>query len=189
MTNDISVLAMQIQDANSEYLGVSRLQLMENAGMAVAQIVANDLGFSELESVLVLCGIGGNGGDGLVAARQLATIKEVRVLILGDIEKSRSPPTRHNWETTKRLFLSLETMIAKQNDMIPQEWFNGKIAIIDGILGTGTKGELREPIKTAVQLTNKAASEGIPIYAIDCPTGVDPQTGETKTDWIKASCT
>ena len=56
MTDSISVLDMQIQDLNSEYLGVSRLQLMENAGMAVAQEVRRDSSFSELESILVLCG-------------------------------------------------------------------------------------------------------------------------------------
>ncbi len=189
MTDDISVLDMQIQDLNSEYLGVSRLQLMENAGMAVAQEVRRDSSFSKLESILVLCGTGGNGGDALVAARQLAHDKKVRILVLGDIEQTRSTPTSHNWETTRRLFLSFEIKIAKQSGSVPVEWFKGNIGIIDGILGTGTKGELREPIKTAVQLSNEAAENGMPVFAIDCPTGVDPQSGETKQDWIRASCT
>ncbi|MHA2233026.1 MAG: NAD(P)H-hydrate dehydratase [Candidatus Hodarchaeales archaeon] len=189
MNDDISVLDMQIQDVNSEYLGVSRLQLMENAGTAVAQTVMRDPGFSTFEAILILCGTGGNGGDGLVAARKLAPSKKIRILILGDIEKTRSAPTRHNWEMTKRMFLSTKIVVAKQKESIPEEWFLGKIVIIDGILGTGITGELREPIRTTIQLANAAKSRDIPIYAIDCPTGVDPQTGETKSDWIQPSYT
>ncbi len=185
----ISILDMQIQDINSEYLGVTRLQLMENAGAAVANHVLSDVQNSKIDHILVLCGTGGNGGDGLVAARHLSRYFNVKVIILGDIEKTKSSPTKHNWNTTKNLSSSLQTVICKQPDSIPSNWFKGDISIIDAILGTGTKGDLREPSKTAVKLANEAKDQGIPIYAIDCPTGVDPSSGERKQFWINATVT
>ena len=65
----VTAREMRAIEMNAEYLGVSKLQLMENAGRAVADTVKERLG---KKKVAVVCGLGGNGGDGFVAARHLA---------------------------------------------------------------------------------------------------------------------
>src|SRR2546421_11026248 len=71
----ISPAEMRVLDRNAQYFGVSILELMENAGKAVADAARSEFGATG-KNVLVLCGTGNNGGDGLVAARHLA--KEAR---------------------------------------------------------------------------------------------------------------
>ena len=61
---------MKALELNSEYFGVSRLQLMENAGKSIADEVSSRFSPEETE-VTIFCGLGGNGGDGFVAARHL----------------------------------------------------------------------------------------------------------------------
>src|SRR2546427_11031009 len=75
----ISPAEMRVLDRNAQYFGLSILELMENAGKAVADVARSEFG-APGKNVLVLCGTGNNGGDGLVAARHLA--KEARVTVL-----------------------------------------------------------------------------------------------------------
>src|SRR2546425_13368636 len=67
----ISPAEMRVLDRNAQYFGVSILELMENAGKALADVARSEFGAAG-KNVLVLCGTGNNGGDGLVAARHLA---------------------------------------------------------------------------------------------------------------------
>src|SRR3989442_9385812 len=64
----ISPAEMRVLDRNAQYFGVSILELMENAGKALADVARSEFGAAG-KNVLVLCGTGNNGGDGLVAAR------------------------------------------------------------------------------------------------------------------------
>src|SRR5947208_2027322 len=75
----ISPLEMRVLDRNAQYFGISTLDLMEAAGKAVAEVARSEFG-AVGKRVLVLCGTGNNGGDGLVAARHLS--KEARVTVL-----------------------------------------------------------------------------------------------------------
>src|SRR2546427_9663836 len=78
----ISPAEMRVLDRNAQYFGVSILELMENAGKAVADAARSEFGATG-KNVLVLCGTGNNGGDGLVAARHLAKEARVPVLLAG----------------------------------------------------------------------------------------------------------
>src|SRR5437660_9892445 len=75
----ISPLEMRVLDRNAQYFGIPTLDLMEAAGKAVAEVARSEFGAAG-KHVLVLCGTGNNGGDGLVAARHLS--KEARVTVL-----------------------------------------------------------------------------------------------------------
>src|SRR2546427_2958734 len=72
----ISPAEMRVLDRNAQYFGVSILELMENAGKAVADAARSEFAAAG-KRVLVLCGTGNNGGEGLVAARPLP--KDARV--------------------------------------------------------------------------------------------------------------
>ena len=78
-----------IEDA-SERLGVSKIELMENAGRAAFDVIMQRYN-SDINSVLVVCGSGNNGGDGLVLARLLGEMDiDVTVLLANDEVKSKS---------------------------------------------------------------------------------------------------
>src|SRR5438445_12115312 len=76
----ISPAEMRVLDRNAQYFGVSIVELMENAGKAAADVARSEFGAAG-KNVLVLCGTGSNGGDGLVAARDPAKDERVTVLL------------------------------------------------------------------------------------------------------------
>jgi NAD(P)H-hydrate epimerase len=61
--------------------------------------------------------------------------------------------------------------------------------IVDALLGTGVKGPLREPIRTAVDVINRARSDGVPVVAVDTPTAVDLSSGEPSDPAVRADLT
>src|SRR3972149_8532149 len=78
----ISSREMRALEVNAEYFGISLLQLMENAGRNVAAEVASR--FPQGQKIAIFCGLGGNGGGGVVAARHLSSMGfEVTVVLAG----------------------------------------------------------------------------------------------------------
>ncbi|MEM3045356.1 MAG: NAD(P)H-hydrate epimerase, partial [Candidatus Bathyarchaeia archaeon] len=93
-------------DLNSEYLGVAPIQLMENAGRAVAEEALKRLGYKG--KAAVFAGLGRNGGDGFVAARHLAGMGfQVQVLLAGSSRLMRDPLALANWNALKAMPLSV----------------------------------------------------------------------------------
>ena len=171
---------MMVTDANCEYLGLSRLCLMEAAGKSLGEEVAKIavFTFSKPVKVLMFTGSGGNGGDAFVAARYLLNRGyDVDIFMLK--ENIHSKEAKTNYEILKnmkprlsRLTLhSLKTLEDINNCNIDED----ESIIVDGILGTGIKGSLQENIKRAIEIINE--SKGLKI-SIDVPSGMDPLTGE-----------
>lgn len=158
----ISSRDMQILDINCEFFGLSRLQLMENAGKAVADEIQKR--FKE-GSIVVFAGLGNNGGDGFVAARHLKGF-DIEVFLLGKSSEIRTDIARKNFEILRRAEFKI-----REIDRIPD--FEADI-VVDAMLGTGVRGELREPFKSAVEVIN---SKDCFVVAVDLPTGLDPDTG------------
>jgi NAD(P)H-hydrate epimerase len=61
--------------------------------------------------------------------------------------------------------------------------------IVDALLGTGVRGPLREPIRTAVEVIERAHRAGIPVVAVDTPTAVDLSSGEPSDPAVRADLT
>ncbi len=181
----ISTLEMRVYETNSVWLGVPLLLLMENAGKEVARVVATKLGGDVYgKEIIVFAGKGGNGGDGLVAARHLAAMgAKVYVLLLYDKLLISSPDTLFNLEIIERMDLNIK--VEKIREPKKLKPYNVDV-LIDAMLGTGVRGELREPIRSAVRIFNE--SNGLKI-AIDVPTGVDPDTGKVSDIAVKADIT
>ncbi len=169
---DIAVL-----DENSEYLGVSRTLLMENAGARVAHVVSEVEGGVEGKKVLVVAGPGNNGGDAFVAARHLAGMgARVAVILLSTPERIRTREARDNWSILERMCMTVERHVAADGRELMElkQLFGSADVIVDGIFGTGIRGEVREPFKTAISLINSSQAR---VYSVDVPSGVDPDTG------------
>ena len=98
MTSEkISTLDMSIADVNSEFLGVKRLILMENAGRGLADLVQELYQKTKRSNIVVFCGRGGNGGDGMVAARHLARYFPVSIYFLGSPKDIKKQSTQTNF--------------------------------------------------------------------------------------------
>jgi NAD(P)H-hydrate epimerase len=153
---------MQIIDINSAYFGVPREVLMENAGKSVVEVLKERLKIKD-KKVLIFCGIGNNGGDGFVCARYLAKEgAKVRVVLLGKEDQIKTKEARKNLAMIKDKIKSIEGLNVDSD------------IIIDAILGTGIKGELREPVKSVVNKINKSNAFKV---SIDVPSGLDTETG------------
>ncbi|MCX8182342.1 MAG: NAD(P)H-hydrate dehydratase [Candidatus Methanomethyliaceae archaeon] len=175
-------------DENAEFLGISRLQLMENAGKGVVEALRKR---KQLEGkrVLILSYTGNKGGDGFVVARHLAYHGAlVDLVILSKPEQISTEEARKNFLIVEKLSHSISLHIAPlPNDLyLLKEKFDKAEIIIDAMLGTGAKGEPKEPIKTALELCNKSKAYKV---AIDVPTGVDSATGTVSRNAFKSDLT
>ena len=98
--SSITSSKMRSVDANCAYLGMSPLQLMENAGAAIAREIMSRPGSGK---VLFVAGRGNNGGDAFVAARHLAQsgAYDVRVILLGHSSLIRTEESKRNYSLLK----------------------------------------------------------------------------------------
>jgi hydroxyethylthiazole kinase-like uncharacterized protein yjeF len=178
----ISSREMRALEVNAEYFGVSLLQLMELAGLNVAQVVAAR--FSKDKKVVIFCGLGGNGGDGFVAARHLlASGFEVSLFLVGRGRDISHEAALKNYAVLQSLQGKVPIIEVTDSSAIPSAKAD---IIIDALLGTGTKGKLKTPIAQVVDYIN--ALSGFKI-AVDTPTGIDSDTGEVLGNAIKANLT
>ncbi|MFX0210450.1 MAG: NAD(P)H-hydrate epimerase, partial [Candidatus Hodarchaeota archaeon] len=92
----ISTLEMSIIDVNSEFLGVNRRILMENAGRGLADLVWEIYQARDRTNTIIFAGKGGNGGDGMVAARHLARYIPVDLYLLGSSKEISKRSTFEN---------------------------------------------------------------------------------------------
>ena len=182
LDDSVTTREMRAVEMNAEYIGVSRLQLMENAGRAVADAVRDRFGAKS--KVAIVCGPGGNGGDGFVAARHLAGAGyEVEVLLLGKPENISSGDALTNWLALKNMTESVEIREIHDSADIPP--LKAPV-IVDALIGTGVKGALSSPFKELVRAIND--SEGFKV-AVDVPTGVESDSGEVHGEAVEADIT
>lgn len=173
---------MRAVEMNSEYLGITKLQLMENAGRAVAEAVMNR--FEEKTKVTIVCGLGGNGGDGFVAARHLAGAGyPVEVILVGKPQNIGSGEAEANWGALSEMTHTVTVRKISDSSEVPD--LGGKV-IVDAIMGTGVRGPLKPPYAQMVAAINDAPGYKI---AVDIPTGMDADTGEAHGGAVKADLT
>jgi ADP-dependent NAD(P)H-hydrate dehydratase / NAD(P)H-hydrate epimerase len=152
---------MRAVDKNAIALGVTELQLMESAGRALGEMARA----ASPARVLVLCGRGNNGGDGMVAARHLQYGIDTDVCYL-DIGK-RSAACEHQLAALKRCRVGLYPFTCRDDLEVLKSRFAKADVIIDALLGIGAYGELQEPLKTCVNMANASQAK---IIAADVPT-------------------
>lgn len=148
--------------------GISKLQLMENAGKGIYNTLKEKFSNLKDKRILIISHHGNNGGDGFVAARHLCEEIETDVLFIGDETKFKEEG-KINF---KRIEENNKIQLLIDSEQVN---FNDYDIIIDSILGTGVSGELREPINSIIGLINESTAFKV---AIDVPTGINPDTGE-----------
>jgi NAD(P)H-hydrate epimerase len=190
----IGAEAMRGADTRAQALGVSEDRLMEQAGTAVAAAVralAVDTERWGKGPLVILCGPGNNGGDGYVAARRLALHGgRVVVAIIAAEARPTNLASARNWDRIARDpgIVKVHAPVARDVAVFGQGIEKAAV-IVDALLGTGVRGPLREPIRTAVELIERAHRSGVPVVAVDTPTAVDLSSGEPSDPAIRADLT
>ncbi len=173
-----------------EKYGVPSHSLMEIAGHKLFDEICKVR--PEPEKVLVLLGRGNNGGDGLVIAR-LFILKKINtsILLTEDVEKC-TPDFRKNFEILKNVssefpFLEILKYDPSDTELLRLE-ANESDLIIDALLGTGMKSDLKPPYSTLIPFINSLNLKE-KIVAVDIPSGLNADTGSPLPDAVKSSLT
>ena len=189
----LSAEAMRAADAFTiDTYGIPGFTLMESAGRVATSRIAERYGPFGDQPVVILCGKGNNGGDGLMVARQLlARGARVVVINLYPDDALRDDPARNlrllqQWAEragSDRLDLvSFEAMDAFAGAMAGLQ----PALFVDAMLGTGLTSALREPIRSVVEWLNARSA---PTVALDMPTGLHSDTGAVLGAAVAADCT
>ena len=178
---EITVDQMYQIENNGHAMGFLKKFMMENAGAAAVRRLVEKIGNIESKKILIFVGMGNNGGDGLVMARHLSGYgAKVTVMLLGSEDDIKTEESNWNWSILKKMpSVQLLTGSKIDFDFTPD-------IIIDGILGTGISGEIREPYASAINYINNCNCFK---FAVDVPSGLDPQTGETANIFVKSDMT
>ena len=171
-----------------EVLGVPGIVLMENAGRQIAEAARAMLAPGKRARVVILAGPGNNGGDGFVVARHLAMAgirPEVALLaprekIVGDADTNLRVLEALGFQV-RVLAGKVEAVLGALCPMLAEADL-----VVDGMLGTGTRGEIREPYASVIGAVNDARR---PVLAIDIPSGLDPDTGKPLGPTVRATKT
>jgi ADP-dependent NAD(P)H-hydrate dehydratase / NAD(P)H-hydrate epimerase len=191
----VSVEEMQNLEEQSDSAGHSYAEMMEQAGHAVANALADEFSVPDETTVLVLAGPGNNGGDGLVCARYL---HEMDYPVCVYLWKRRTDP-EHDYEDhfSKLQDLGIESARLDDDEGFVQleEWVDEATVVVDALLGTGAnrpiEGELAELLDRVAAARQRRADDGemLSIIAVDTPSGLNCDTGEVDPHTLHADVT
>ena len=168
-SRSISVQEMRNLENKLFASGIHVTELMEKAGEECARAIESRLGSGK--EIIVFCGPGNNGGDGLVAARHLSDKNSVKIV---QIVEPKTEPAKLNFERAEGIeFVVLPEKIDAD-------------IVVDALLGIGASGPLRGKIKDACILINQSKAFKV---SIDVQTGMDADTGETDEDAVMPDAT
>ena len=184
----VSAAAMRAAEEAAFARGVEVEALMDRAGAGVAAAVQKF--FPRAGRAIVFVGKGHNGGDALVAAARLKETGWEIDLRLSFSEDDCAELTRKKLDELREtqcgrgLCAPTDLSIGAQRPL-------PHLIVLDGLLGLGAKHLLREPVRTAAQEINRLRrDENAFVFAVDMPTGLDGDTGETDpVDCVVADCT
>jgi NAD(P)H-hydrate epimerase len=168
-----------------ERYGMVGLVLMENAGRNAAALLRDSYG--PVGRALIFCGPGNNGGDGFVIARHLHNAGwSVRLALAGDPTRM-TPDAKANHAIVQGMRLD----ISEAPDVETQAGLAASIhpddVVVDALLGTGFRGEVRSPTAELIHALNASARRAM--IAVDVPSGLDCNTGAPSNATIQADLT
>jgi hydroxyethylthiazole kinase-like uncharacterized protein yjeF len=165
-----------------EAFGIREELLMENAGDAAYSVISSEVGV-EGKTFIICCGIGNNGGDGLVVARKIhSNGGKVKVFILGDSAKYKGA-ARLNLDIVSNLKIEIRDVTSV--DAVRMDIAHAD-AIVDAIFGTGLIREVTGIYRDVIELIN---ASGKTVVSADIPSGVSGDSGQVMGIAVKADYT
>jgi NAD(P)H-hydrate epimerase len=178
-----TVTAAQMREVDRmmvSVFGISLLQMMENAGRALAELTRIHLSDVLRRRVVVLAGRGGNGGGGLAAARRLAIWGAEVKVVQARPEKELVDATRSQLMAVKAVGVPIHTPAQAKPVLREADVF------LDALLGYSLDGPPRGPEADLIRAANSYAA---PIIALDLPSGLAPDSGVAYDPTIRATRT
>ncbi len=178
----VTAAQMRAIEEASVQAGVSLQLLMENAGRAVADAVADRLDNVEGSRIVILIGPGNNGGDGLVAATRLARMRgSVKAFVLAG---SGNPAGKrpHAQDADVEIVTAQDPAGIRELEKTA----SAANVVVDAVLGTGSSRPITAPLSDALAVVRRART---PVVAVDLPTGMNPDTGRLDPCGLPASLT
>ncbi|PCJ62530.1 MAG: NAD(P)H-hydrate epimerase [Planctomycetota bacterium] len=162
---------------------IPAIVLMENAGTKASEIIFDDLENPTVDKVIILCGKGNNGGDGMVIARHLSNRGvSVKIILFAD-RKLISGDAKCNLVILDKMKVPIDEMLSLSK--LFEDLKNGTL-IIDALLGTGVDGIIKDSMIKTAEFLN---ASDLKVIAIDTPTGLNCDNGEILGECIKANKT
>jgi NAD(P)H-hydrate epimerase len=169
----------EVDRAAVEDLGISIEMLMENAARGVGLACRALLGGLAGRRIVCLAGTGNNGGDALAAARRLQGWgAQVRCVLSADRDRLHGDLNKRQHDIAARVGIAL--------DASAEPGLDGADLIVDGLLGYNVRGA---PHGSIEKLIGAANASGVPIVAVDLPSGLDPDSGTAPGAAIHATVT
>jgi hydroxyethylthiazole kinase-like uncharacterized protein yjeF len=178
----LTAAQMREVDRRTIEMGIPGAVLMENAGSRVVEFLAEKFSPLAGHGILVFCGKGNNGGDGMVVARQLFTghrPKSLDVVLVGSPEQMKGEAAEN--------YRTLVTCGCPVLREVPAET-GGVTLIIDALLGTGLNGPATGETLAAIRRINNGFP-GAKIVAVDIPSGLASDTGQRLGESVRADHT
>lgn len=177
--------ALDVQ-AQTDY-AMPGILLMDNAAQAVAEAVHEALTALEGERVVIFCGGGNNGGDGLGAARWLQSYGvSVRAFVVGAALDAVQGDAALELAMFTKAGGRVEALSTEDDWVLAELAASKADVLVDALLGTGFHGELEGDVLRACELLNKSEKY---ILAVDVPTGVNADNGAVSENAVRADHT
>ncbi len=162
--------------------GIADELLMENAGGSAFAVLRERFGVAG-RRIVIVCGAGNNGGDGLVLARKIhAELGVAEVYVLGDPQRYQGAAAL-NWRIVERLPITVQRL-EKATDL--EAALSSCDAVVDAIFGTGLGRKVEGRYAEAIDLINRS---GCPVLSLDIPSGVNGDSGAIMGTAIRADAT
>ncbi len=178
----LTAAQMREVDRRTIELGIPGLILMENAGCRVVELLVEKFSPLERERIVVICGKGNNGGDGLVIARQLHSRfhpKSLHVLLAAN-------PDELQGDAAENYRMLVAGGLSTVSEITPE--MRQATIVVDALLGTGFSGPARGKYAELIHEVNTGFSHAA-IVAVDIPSGLESDSGDSAGESVRAAYT
>lgn len=177
----------RIDRLTTEQWGIPSLKLMENAGRAVVDYLSERFSPLSDQKILILCGRGNNGGDGLVVARLLRELGlSPQVLLFGDAELVAGDAAANLKRLSASGLPKVVSDAATWQSLRPQ--LEDSTLVVDALLGTGLSKPLAGLLLEVVRDINSRFGKAR-VVAVDLPSGISADSGELPGEVVQADVT
>lgn len=189
----------QIENNGEKIIGMKKLLMMENAGSKIAEFILDSFGDDVVNKKIVsICGLGNNGGDTIVANRHISAFLSSKfsindnnnlvLVLLGSSDQIKTEESKINWKIIEKVHSIKKISFNTESKTTIEKEIEKSDIIIDGLIGTGIKGKLKDPYSSLIDKINHQKSKSF-ILSVDIPSGLNPDTGEIDDKSIKADIT
>ncbi|MCS7265794.1 MAG: NAD(P)H-hydrate dehydratase [Armatimonadetes bacterium] len=173
-------------DQLAEKAGIPSLILMENAALRLAEVVTHHFELDPPKRIVIVCGKGNNGGDGMALARHLRNMGfQVQVFLLADPKELKGDAAT-NYKAAVNFDIPIQSITSTEQLSELVEPLRSADLVVDALLGTGITGEVRGLYAEVIPLITHNSSL---ILSIDIPSGINSDTGEVCGVAVRANAT